>query len=194
MNMSPEFTYPGVYLEAVPSQKHSMDGVSAKMLSELKAIAACVRKCGHGTRVLFTGPHKKAELSAALALARELQVNLYRIDLSAVENKYIGETEKNLRRLFDAAEQGGAILFFDEADALFGKRSEVKDSHDRYANLEVSYLLQRIEDFEGLVILATNSEKNIAPAFLRRFHSIIPFPLTSRNRIAKPKKKRTTDD
>src|SRR5204863_9938553 len=93
---------------------------------------------------------------AAEVLARELKLDLFRIDLSQVINKYIGETEKNLRRVFDAAEGGGAILLFDEADALFGKRSEVKDSHDRYANIEVSYLLQRMEQYRGLAILTTN--------------------------------------
>src|SRR4029077_2432129 len=96
----------------------------------------------------------------------------------AVVSKYIGETEKNLRRLFDAAEDGGAILFFDEADALFGKRSEVKDSHDRYANIEVSYLLQRMESYGGLAILATNMKSHLDAAFLRRLRYVIdvPFP------------------
>jgi SpoVK/Ycf46/Vps4 family AAA+-type ATPase len=91
-------------------------------------------------------------------------------------NKYIGETEKNLRRLFDAAEDGGAILFFDEADALFGKRSEVKDSHDRYANIEINYLLQRMEAFQGLAILATNAKSALDPAFVRRLRFIVDFP------------------
>jgi SpoVK/Ycf46/Vps4 family AAA+-type ATPase len=101
---------------------------------------------------------------------------LYRIDLSAVVSKYIGETEKNLRKLFDAAEKGGAILFFDEADALFGKRSEVKDSHDRYANIEINYLLQRMEAFRGLAILATNMKNALDQAFLRRLRFIVNFP------------------
>jgi SpoVK/Ycf46/Vps4 family AAA+-type ATPase len=107
-----------------------------------------------------------------------LKLDLYRIDLSAVVSKYIGETEKNLRRVFDAAEQSGAILFFDEADALFGKRSEVKDSHDRYANIEINYLLQRMEDYRGLAILATNMKSLLDQAFLRRlrFHVEFPFP------------------
>jgi hypothetical protein len=114
---------------------------------------------------------------AAEVIAAELHLPLYRIDLSQVVNKYIGETEKNLRRLFDAAEDGGAILFFDEADALFGKRSEVKDSHDRYANIEVSYLLQRMEAYRGLAILTTNLKDNLDPAFLRRCrHRPLPFP------------------
>jgi SpoVK/Ycf46/Vps4 family AAA+-type ATPase len=113
---------------------------------------------------------------AAEAIANELTLNLYRIDLSQVVSKYIGETEKNLRRLFDSAEDGGAILFFDEADALFGKRSEVKDSHDRYANIEINYLLQRMEAFQGLAILATNAKSALDPAFVRRLRFIVDFP------------------
>jgi SpoVK/Ycf46/Vps4 family AAA+-type ATPase len=109
-------------------------------------------------------------------IANALHLNLYRIDLSAVVSKYIGETEKNLRRLFDAAEDGGAILFFDEADALFGKRSEVKDSHDRYANIEINYLLQRIEAYRGLAILATNMKSSLDQAFMRRLRFIVNFP------------------
>ena len=109
-------------------------------------------------------------------LANDLKLDLYRIDLSAVVSKYIGETEKNLREVFDAAECGGAILLFDEADALFGKRSEVKDSHDRYANIEVDYLLQRMEAFGGLAILATNMKSALDPAFVRRLRFIVTFP------------------
>jgi len=108
-----------------------------------------------------------------------LSLNLYRIDLSGVVSKYIGETEKNLRKLFDAAEQGGAILLFDEADALFGKRSEVKDSHDRYANIEVNYLLQRMEAFTGLAILATNMKAALDPAFMRRLRFVVNFQFPS---------------
>jgi SpoVK/Ycf46/Vps4 family AAA+-type ATPase len=113
---------------------------------------------------------------AAEVIANELRLHLYRIDLSSVVSKYIGETEKNLRRLFDAAEDGGAILFFDEADALFGKRSEVKDSHDRYANIEINYLLQRMEAYRGLAILATNLKSALDQAFLRRLRFIVQFP------------------
>jgi SpoVK/Ycf46/Vps4 family AAA+-type ATPase len=109
-------------------------------------------------------------------LANELNLDLFRIDLSQVVNKYIGETEKNLRRVFDAAEDGGAILLFDEADALFGKRSEVKDSHDRYANIEVSYLLQRMEVYRGLAILTTNLKSALDTAFLRRLRFVVQFP------------------
>ncbi|UUZ47648.1 ATP-binding protein [Massilia sp. B-10] len=113
---------------------------------------------------------------AAEVIARELGLLIFRIDLSAVVSKYIGETEKNLRKLFDAAEDGGAILFFDEADALFGKRSEVRDSHDRYANIEVNYLLQRIESFRGLAILASNMKSSLDSAFLRRLRFVVNFP------------------
>ena len=113
---------------------------------------------------------------AAEVLANELRLDLYRIDLSAVVSKYIGETEKNLRRVFDAAEDGGAILFFDEADALFGKRSEVKDSHDRYANIEINYLLQRMEAYRGLAILATNMKSALDTAFMRRLRFVVNFP------------------
>ncbi|HEY2736468.1 MAG TPA: AAA family ATPase, partial [Polyangiales bacterium] len=113
---------------------------------------------------------------AAEVIANELELDLYKIDLSQVVSKYIGETEKNLRRIFDAAEQCGALLLFDEADALFGKRSEVKDSHDRYANLEVSYLLQRIEHYRGLAVLTTNMRRALDHAFLRRLRFIVEFP------------------
>jgi SpoVK/Ycf46/Vps4 family AAA+-type ATPase len=105
-----------------------------------------------------------------------LQLDLYRIDLSAVVSKYIGETEKNLRKVFDEAEDGGAILLFDEADALFGKRSEVRDSHDRYANIEVSYLLQRMEAYRGLAILTTNMKASLDSAFQRRLRFVVHFP------------------
>ena len=113
---------------------------------------------------------------AAEVLANELRLDLYHIDLSTVVSKYIGETEKNLRKVFDAAEKGGTIILFDEADALFGKRSEVRDSHDRYANIEVSYLLQRMEAYRGLAILTTNMKDAIDPAFLRRIRFIVQFP------------------
>ena len=131
---------------------------------------------GLGINVLFAGTSGTGKTLAAEVLANHLRLNLYRIDLSAVVSKYIGETEKNLRRLFDAAEDGGVILFFDEADALFGKRSEVKDSHDRYANIEVNYLLQRMESYGGLAILATNMKSALDPAFMRRLRFVVNFP------------------
>ncbi|HEY8011948.1 MAG TPA: AAA family ATPase [Rudaea sp.] len=131
---------------------------------------------GLGVSVLFAGASGTGKTMAAEVIARELKLPLYRVDLSTVVNKYIGETEKNLRRLFDAAEDGGAILHCDECDALFGKRSEVKDSHDRHANIEVDYLLQRIESFSGLAILTTNMKSALDSAFLRRLRFIINFP------------------
>ena len=131
---------------------------------------------GLGISALFSGVSGTGKTMAAEVLANELRLDLYRIDLSAVVSKYIGETEKNLRRVFDAAEEGGAILLFDEADALFGKRSEVKDSHDRYANIEVSYLLQRMEAYRGLAILTTNLKGALDTAFLRRIRFIAHFP------------------
>ncbi len=131
---------------------------------------------GFGISVLFAGESGTGKTMAAEVIANDLKLLLYRIDLSAVVSKYIGETEKNLRRLFDAAEDGAAILFFDEADALFGKRSEVKDSHDRYANIEVNYLLQRMEAYRGLAILATNMKGALDTAFLRRLRFIVDFP------------------
>jgi hypothetical protein len=131
---------------------------------------------GLGISALFAGASGTGKTMAAEVLANDLQLDLYRIDLSQVVSKYIGETEKNLRRVFDAAEEGGAVLLFDEADALFGKRSEVKDSHDRYANIEVSYLLQRMEAYRGLAILTTNLKGSLDTAFLRRLRFIIQFP------------------
>jgi hypothetical protein len=131
---------------------------------------------GLGISALFAGASGTGKTLAAEVLAHELRLDLYRIDLSSVVSKYIGETEKNLRRVFDAAEAGGAILLFDEADALFGKRSEVKDSHDRYANIEVSYLLQRMEAYRGLAILTTNLRSALDTAFLRRIRFIVQFP------------------
>ncbi len=132
---------------------------------------------GKGLNALFAGPPGTGKTMAAEIIAHELGLDLYKIDLASMVSKYIGETEKNLARLFAEAESGNAILFFDEADALFGKRSEVKDAHDRYANIEISYLLQRMEAYEGVVILATNLRKNMDDAFVRRLHFTIDFPL-----------------
>ena len=131
---------------------------------------------GKGLTVLFAGPSGTGKTMAADILAGELGLDLYKLDLSSVISKYIGETEKNLARIFDEAETSNAILFFDEADALFGKRSEVKDSHDRYANIEVGYLLQRMEEYQGVAILATNFRKNMDEAFVRRLHFTVDFP------------------
>lgn len=131
---------------------------------------------GKGISALFAGESGTGKTMAAEVIAKALGLHLYRIDLATVVSKYIGETEKNLRRLFDAAEDGGAILFFDEADALFGKRSEVKDAHDRYANIEINYLLQRLESYRGLAILATNKKGSIDQAFTRRLRFVVNFP------------------
>ena len=130
-----------------------------------------------GLCALFYGPSGVGKTMAVEVLANELRLDVYKIDLSAVVSKYIGETEKNLSRIFEEAETSNAILFFDEADALFGRRSEVKDAHDRYANIETSYLLQRMEEFQGLAILASNLRKNIDEAFFRRMHFAVEFPL-----------------
>lgn len=134
---------------------------------------------GKGLSVLFSGPSGTGKTMAAEILAGSLGLDLYKIDLSSLVSKYIGETEKNLARVFAEAETANAILFFDEADALFGKRSEVRDAHDRYANIEISYLLQRMEAYEGLVILATNLSKNMDEAFIRRLHFVVEFPFPS---------------
>ena len=132
---------------------------------------------GKGLSVLFSGPSGTGKTMAAEILASELTLDLYKIDLSTVVSKYIGETEKGLSSIFREAEISNAILFFDEADALFGKRSEVKDAHDRYANIEVAYLLMRMDEYEGIVILATNLSENLDEAFARRMHHIVEFPL-----------------
>lgn len=130
---------------------------------------------GKGLSVLFSGPPGTGKTMAAEVIAHELQLNLYKIDLSSVVSKYIGETEKNLAKIFLEAETSNAILFFDEADALFGKRTEVSDAHDRYANIETSYLLQKMEEYEGMVILATNLRGNMDDAFTRRLRFIVEF-------------------
>ncbi len=157
----------------------------------LRQVAIHVRQRGHvynvwgfgaagarglGVTALFAGPSGTGKTMAAEVLANELRLDLYRIDLSQVVSKYIGETEKNLSRVFDAAEEGSVVLLFDEADALFGKRSDVKDSHDRYANIEVSYLLQRMECYRGLAILTTNRKSALDQAFLRRIRFVVDFP------------------
>jgi hypothetical protein len=144
------------------------------VLSQWQAAGQTLR--GLGTAALFCGPSGTGKTLAAEILANELSLDLFHIDLSQVVSKYIGETEKNLRTIFDAAEDTGAILLFDEADALFGKRSEVRDSHDRYANIEVSYLLQRMEAYRGLAILTTNQRASLDGAFLRRIRFVVHFP------------------
>lgn len=131
---------------------------------------------GKGISMLFTGPPGTGKTMSAMVMAKEMDAELYRIDLSRLVSKYIGETEKNLSEIFDEAQLSGAILFFDEADALFGKRSEVKDAHDKYANMETSYLLQKMEEYDGLTILATNFAQNLDEAFTRRINFIVKYP------------------
>ncbi|HHM04191.1 MAG TPA: ATP-binding protein [Gammaproteobacteria bacterium] len=161
-------------------QRQTLAEISAQVRQRVKVYEdwgfAAKNARGMGVAALFHGPSGTGKTLAAEVLANELALDLYRIDLSTVVSKYIGETEKNLRRVFDAAEYGGAILLFDEADALFGKRSEVKDSHDRYANIEVSYLLQRMEAYRGLAILTTNQKQALDSAFLRRLRFVVRFP------------------
>lgn len=166
-------------------------GLPAEQMAQLREIAGNSRHAarvfsespydrkmsgGKGSVALFAGASGTGKTLAAQVIAAELGQALYRVDLAAVDSKYIGETERNLKQLFDAAEEGNAVLFFDEADALFGKRSEVKDSNDRYANIEVSYLLQRMEAFSGQTIVAAKSKANLDPAFLRRLRFVVDFP------------------
>ena len=138
------------------------------------------RKVKPGYRALFYGPSGTGKTLTATLIGKEFNKDVYRIDLSQVVSKYIGETEKNLEKIFNKAEHKDWILFFDEADALFGKRSNLQSAHDKYANQEVSYLLQRVEDFAGLIILASNLKANIDQAFIRRFNSIIHFPMPNK--------------
>jgi hypothetical protein len=167
-------------LVLAPAQKHALAQIAVHMrrrfeVHEAWGFAAQGAR-GLGITALFAGESGTGKTLAAEVLARTLRLELYRIDLSAVVSKYIGETEKNLRRVFDVAEDSGAVLLFDEADALFGKRSEVKDSHDRYANIEVSYLLQRMEGYRGLAILTTNHKAALDVAFMRRLRFVVQFP------------------
>jgi len=175
----------------VPHARWSDLVLPARQLTMLREIVAHVRQRptvyeqwgfgaestrGLGISALFAGVSGTGKTMAAEVLANELRLDLYQIDLSAVVSKYIGETEENLRRVFDAAEEGGALLLFDEADALFGKRTEVKDSHDRYANIEVGYLLQRMESYRGVAVLTSNLKGALDTAFLRRLRFIVDFP------------------
>ncbi len=140
-----------------------------------KSKIAKKKEKGSGIIALFTGRNEKVKTIAAEVLAKEIQLGIYRIDLSKVVSKYIGETEKNLQRVFDAADITEAILLFDEADALFGKRSEVKDSHDRYSNIEVNYLLQQLERYRGVAILNSKRKTDLDEAFMRRIRFVIHF-------------------
>ena len=161
-------------------QKQTLRQIASQVRHRMKVYQtwgfAAKSSRGLGVNALFTGESGTGKTMAAEVLARELDLDLYRIDLSAVVSKYIGETEKNLKQVFDAAEEGSVILLFDEADALFGKRSDVRDSHDRYANIEVSYLLQRMEAYQGLAILTTNLKSAMDRAFQRRLRFTVNFP------------------
>ena len=150
----------------------------ARFRVPLSELALFIRpRCdAKGVRILLAGKNRSRRLVAAQTLAHNLGKDLYRVDLSAVVSEYIGETEKNLGRVFSAAKDSHAVLFFDEADALFGKRTDVKDSHDRYANIEINYLLRRSEKYAGLTILATSNRTRVDKRLLPRFHFIIPVP------------------
>jgi SpoVK/Ycf46/Vps4 family AAA+-type ATPase len=130
---------------------------------------------GKGITALFAGPSGTGKTMAAQVVARSLDLDLYRVDLAGVINKYIGETEKRLKQVFDHCERANVLLFFDEADALFGQRMQVKDSHDRFANIEIDYLLQRMEQFDGIAVLATNRKNDLDAAFLRRIRFVVDF-------------------
>jgi SpoVK/Ycf46/Vps4 family AAA+-type ATPase len=136
---------------------------------------------GKGINILFAGESGTGKTMAAQIIANELKLDLYKIDLSSIVSKFIGETEKNISRIFKEAETSNAILFFDEADALFGKRSEIMHAHDRYANIEVSYLLQKLEEHSEIVILASNLAKNVDDAIVRRMHFWVEFPFPDTN-------------
>ena len=164
----------------------ALEEAQKEVLREMALQATKMRSASPPTRglaALFTGPSGTGKTMAAEALAQGLNVKLQRIDLGKVVSKFIGETEKNLERIFASAAAGGAILFFDEADALFRERTDVKDSHDRYANLEVNYLLQRIEGHPGLVIIAINHRGAIDKAFLGRFCFVLDFPQGNKARL-----------
>ena len=148
--------------------------LSATQQAALRDVAIRARRSA--TTAVLSGLDTESAAEAAAALANDLGRELYRVDLSRVVSKYIGETEKNLARLFDDAEAGGAVLFFDEADALFGKRTDVKDAHDRYANIDVSYLIERLEAYNGLVVLASNRKGALDEAFIRRIRNLVSVP------------------
>ena len=176
--ITPHYTWPDIVLPADRMAQLREICNTVKYRAQVYDAWGFDRKLalGKGLNVLFAGPSGTGKTMAAEIIAGELGLDLYKIDLSTVVSKYIGETEKNLARIFAEAETSNAILFFDEADALFGKRSEVRDAHDRYANIEIAYLLQKMEEYEGVVILATNLRKNMDDAFVRRVHFTVEFP------------------
>ena len=161
-------TFPSINTERMQPLHHKASAIAAEMTKSM---------AGRNNKILFIGEPGTGKKTLASLIGQQSGKEVYRIDLSMIVSKYIGETEKNLELVFAKAENKGWILFFDEADALFGKRTNVKDAHDKYANQEVAYLLQRIEDYNGLVIVATNMKNNIDDAFIRRFQTIISFPI-----------------
>jgi len=171
------YTWNDIILQ--PAVRKQLEEISAqaRLRGEVLEHWGFERLCpmGRGISVLFAGPSGTGKTMAAQVLARELQRELCRVDLAEVINKYIGETEKRLKRVFDACERSAAVLFFDEADALFGQRTQVKEAHDRYANIQIDYLLQRMEQFDGIAILATNRKNDLDFAFLRRLRFIVDF-------------------
>ena len=176
--VKPRFENEMVILQPKQEQQFAEHIKAMQSLTEVHYVWGTAKAMNEsGISVLFAGPPGTGKTMAAEVLAIKLGLPMFRIDLSQVVNKYIGETEKNLKRVFDAADISDMILFFDEADSLFGRRTEVSDAHDRYANLEISYLLERMERFKGLAILATNRKKDLDEAFLRRLRYIIDFPL-----------------
>ncbi|RZI83926.1 MAG: AAA family ATPase [Rubrivivax sp.] len=176
--VAPRFSLDELVLPAAQSQQLREIVAAMRVLGRVHHDWGTARAWNEGgLSVLFCGPPGTGKTMAAEALANELELPMYRIDLSQVVNKYIGETEKNLRRIFDAAETSDCLMFFDEADALFGKRTEVRDAHDRFANIEISYLLERMERFKGLAVLASNRRKDLDEAFTRRLRHILEFPV-----------------
>jgi SpoVK/Ycf46/Vps4 family AAA+-type ATPase len=160
------------------TDSESLHHIQRGMIKEVSEVAGYFKssKTESGVIALFTGPSGSGKTRAAEALATEIGMGISRIDLSTVISKYIGETEKNLDRIFETAKAKAGILLFDEADALFGKRTEIRDAHDRFANTVINYLLQRIENFSGIVILTTNNKKNLDEVFLRRIRFVVEFP------------------
>ena len=175
--ISTEMSWSDLVLHPQTMEQIGMIRIWLEHHEELMKDEKLANKIKPGYRVLYYGPPGTGKTLTASLLGKEFRKDVFRIDLSQVVSKYIGETEKNLEKVFVRAENKDWILFFDEADALFGKRTSVQSSHDRYANQEVSYLLQRLEDFPGLIILASNFKSNIDTAFLRRFHQMIFFPM-----------------
>jgi SpoVK/Ycf46/Vps4 family AAA+-type ATPase len=178
--IEPKYTWHDIVLPADPLAQLREICNQAKLRHLVYGTWGFDRKLslGKDLNVLFSGPSGTGKTMAAEIIAHELELDLYKIDLSRVVSKYIGDTEKNLDRIFTAAESANAVLLFDEADTVFGKRSQVRDAHDRYANIEIGYLLQRMEEYEGTAILSTNTPANMDAAFIRRlkFHVEFPFP------------------